>query len=244
MASDFKKPDGLYVVEDGREEEFNDAVGLPKLWGLGKKTMERLSAIHLDTVEKVRQISEDNLKSFMGDATGSFLYNAVRGRDTGMYSDTAKSHSISHETTFPEDTADWEIISLSLLDLSHQVMYRLFAEKGKAHTVSVKYRYSDFSTFSCQTTLSHFISSGEELYETGIKLLKERWNPRVPLRLIGIGFDKVEPGEGSQKELFPTAYDRKGLVEKAVFNMQEKAGEASPVKASLLRAPRKKRDSS
>jgi DNA polymerase-4 len=234
MASDFKKPDGLYEVQAGGEEAFIDAVGLSRLWGLGKKTMERLSAIHLDTLAKLRQMSEEALQSLMGQAAGNFLYNAIRGRDIGMYSDTAKSHSISHETTFAEDTADWEIISLSLLDLSHQVMYRLFAENGKSHTVSVKYRYSDFSTFSCQTTLSHLISSAEELYETGIKLIKAKWNPRIPLRLIGIGFDKVQPAEGSQKELFPTAYDRKGMVEKAVFNMQKKAGEATPVKASLL----------
>ncbi|MDR1627055.1 MAG: DNA polymerase IV [Spirochaetia bacterium] len=241
MASDFKKPDGLYEVRPGGEEAFIDAVGLPKIWGLGKKTLERLSAIHLDTLAKLRQMGEDSLKSLMGQATGNFLYNAIRGRDIGMYSDTAKSHSISHETTFPEDTSDWEIISLSLLDLSHQVMYRLFAENGKSRTVSIKYRYSDFSTFSCQTTLNHLVASAEELYETGVKLLKAKWNPQVPLRLIGIGFDKVQPGEGSQQELFPTAYDRKGMVEKAVFNMQQKAGEATPVKASLLQRPRRGR---
>ncbi|MDR3199978.1 MAG: DNA polymerase IV, partial [Spirochaetales bacterium] len=210
MASDFKKPDGLYEVEDGREEEFIDAIGLSKLWGLGKKTMERLESLHLDTVERVRQMSEEALRSFMGEASGTYLYKAVRGRDPGMYSDAAKSHSISHEITFPEDTADWELIALSLLDMSHQVMYRLFDEGGKSCTVAVKYRYSDFSTFSCQTTLSHWISSAGELYETGLALLKERWNPRVPLRLVGIGFDKVQPGEGGQQELFPTEYDRKG----------------------------------
>jgi DNA polymerase-4 len=242
MASDFQKPDGLYEVLPGGEEAFIDAVGLPRLWGLGKKTMERLSAIHLDTLEKLRRASEDALKSLMGDAAGNFLYNAIRGRDIGMYSDTAKSHSISHETTFPEDTSDWETISLGLLDMSHQVMYRLFAEDGKSRTVSVKYRYSDFSTFSCQTTLSHFVSSAEELYETGLRLIKARWNPCVPLRLIGIGFDKVQPGEGSQKELFPTSYERKGMVEKTVFNMQKKAGEATPVKASLLGMPQKRKN--
>ncbi|MDR1179694.1 MAG: DNA polymerase IV, partial [Spirochaetales bacterium] len=224
MASDFKKPKGLYEVLPGQEESFVDAVGLPKLWGLGKKTMERLHAICLDTLPRLRQMSEDALKSLMGEAAGNFLYNAIRGRDIGMYSDTAKSHSISHETTFAEDTADWEIISLSLLDLSHQVMYRLFAEDGKSRTVSIKYRYSDFSTFSCQTTLSHFVLSAEELYKTGLDIIKAKWNPHIPLRLIGIGFDKVQPGGGSQKELFPTAYERKGLVEKAVFNMQKKAG--------------------
>lgn len=241
MASDFKKPNGLYEVLPGQEESFVEAVGLPKLWGLGKKTMERLHAICLDTLPRLRQMSEDALKSLMGEAAGKFLYNAIRGRDIGMYSDTAKSHSISHETTFPEDTADWEIISLSLLDLSHQVMYRLFAEDGKSRTVSIKYRYSDFSTFSCQNTLSHFVLSAEELYKTGLDLIKAKWNPRIPLRLIGIGFDKVQSGEGSQKELFPTAYERKGLVEKAVFNMQKKAGDATPVKASLLGHPGKRK---
>jgi DNA polymerase-4 len=183
-------------------------------------------------------MSEDALQSFMGEASGTYLYNAVRGRDTGMYSDTAKSHSISHEITFPEDTADWELITLCLLDMSHQVMFRLFDENGKSRTVAIKYRYSDFSTFSCQTTLSHFVSSAEELYETGLALLKERWNPLVPLRLVGIGFDKVEPGEGGQQELFPTEYERKGKVEKAVFDLSRKDPQAAVVKASLLKPPK------
>ncbi|MDR1931490.1 MAG: DNA polymerase IV [Spirochaetales bacterium] len=238
MASDFKKPDGLYEVEEGRVEEFIDAIGLAKLWGLGKKTMERLLSIHLDTVEKVRQLSEESLRSFMGEATGTYLYNAVRGRDPGMYSDTAKSHSISHETTFPEDTADWDIIALCLLDLSHQVMFRLFDEGGASRTVAIKYRYSDFSTFSCQTTLNHCISSAEELYETGLALLKEKWNPRLPLRLVGIGFDKVQAEGGGQQELFPTEYERRGRVEKAVFNLSRKDPDGAPViKASLLKRP-------
>jgi DNA polymerase-4 len=235
MASDFKKPDGLYEFEAGHEEVIVAAVGLSKLWGLGKKTMERLNSIHLETIDKVRALSEEALQSFMGEASGTYLYNAVRGRDIGIYSDTAKSHSISHETTFNEDTADWEIISLCLLDLSHQVLYRLFAENAKSRTVSIKYRYTDFSTFSCQTTLSHDISSAEELYETGIKLLKDRWNPQIPLRLVGIGFDKVEPGEGSQQELFPTGYERKAMAERAVYKLSKKNPDGAPVKASLLR---------
>jgi DNA polymerase-4 len=241
MASDFKKPDGLHEVLPGGEQAFVDSVGLEKLWGLGKKTMQRLSAIHLDTVEKVRALTEQTLRRLMGEAAGTCLYHIVRGLDPGMYSDTAKSHSLSHETTFPEDTADWELISRRLLDLSHQVMERLFREEGKSRTIAIKYRYSDFSTFSCQTTMNHYVSSAEELHETGLKLLKERWNPRAPLRLVGIGFDKIEPAGGSQRELFPTAYDRKGQVEKAVFDMREKAGGAVPVKASLLGKPQKRK---
>lgn len=234
MASDFKKPDGLFEVTAGNEEEFIDTLGLAKLWGLGNKTLEKLKNLQLDTVARVRSLCEESLRSLTGNATGTYLYKAVRGEDPGMYAQTAKSHSISHETTFGEDTSDQELISLALLDLAHQVMFRLFNEEGASRTVCLKYRYTDFTTFSCQTTLNHLITSAEELHETGLRLLREKWNPLVPLRLVGIGLDKVGDDASSQQELFPSDYDRKGIVEKAVFSLRKKDPKGAPVKASLL----------
>jgi hypothetical protein len=83
-------------------------------------------------------------------------------------------------------------------------------------------------------TLTHGISSAEEVYETGLRLLKDHWNPRVPLRLVGIGFDKVLPGAPGQGELFLSDYDRKGIVEKTIFGLSKKDPKGTPVKASLL----------
>ena len=235
MASDYGKPDGLFQVLPGGEEAFIDAVGLAGLWGIGTKTLTRLADLHLDSLGRIREHSEASLRRLAGESTGAYLYKAVRGIDPGMYSDTVKTRSISNETTFPADTDDDDIIRLALLGLAHEVMFRLFDEGGRSRTLAVKFRYSDFTTFSCRTTLGHWVSSAEELYRTGADLLDAKRDPGRPLRLIGIGFDQVETGTSAvQSELFSTEYDRKGIVEKTVLSLQKKNPRISPVKASLM----------
>ncbi len=235
MASDFRKPDGLYEVAAGAGESFVDAVGLAKLWGVGSKTLARLRELRLDSTEKIRALGETSLQSLMGQAGGAFLYRAVRGIDPGLYADTVKSHSISAETTFGSDTRDLELVRLVLLDLAHSVMFRLFDEGGSSRTVAVKYRHADFSTFSCRTTLGHPVCSAEELHRAGMELLTAKWDRGEALRLVGIGFEDVRgDDEPFQPELFQSEFDRKGIVEKTVFSLRKKNPRGAPVKASLL----------
>jgi DNA polymerase-4 len=235
MASDYKKPDGLYEVEPGKEADFIDRIGIEKIWGIGNKTLERLGELNLDSVKKLRPVSESTLINLFGKSGGSFLFKAVRGIDPGMYADTVKSHSISSETTFPEDTKDPEIINTSLLDLSHQVMYRLFDEGSTSKTPTVKIRFADFTTLTLRRTQSRPVCSAEELRRHGSDLIKTKWDGAAPLRLVGIGLDAVETTLGvRQGELFQTEYDRKGIVERTIFSMRQKNPRVRVVKASLL----------
>ncbi len=240
MASDFRKPDGLHQVDPGSEEAFIDAVGLTKLWGVGARTLARLRELGLDGTDRIRRLDLKSLQSRMGQAGGAFLYKAVRGMDPGLYPETARSHSISAETTFGSDTADPELIHLALLDLAHHVMHRLFDEGGSSRTVTVKLRYGDFTTISCRSTQGRPLSSAEELHRVGTELLAAKWDRSQPLRLVGIGFEDVRGEEEPvQPELFPSEFDRKGIVEKTVFSLRKKNPRGAPVKASLLgRRPR------
>ncbi len=246
MASEFRKPDGLYEVLHGEEEAFVDAVGLEKIWGVGRKTLERLKELRLDTTGKVREKSERHLASLFGNAAGAFLSKAVRGIDPGMYSETAKSHSVSSETTFLEDTGDRELIDLALLDLSHQVMFRLFEEEGRSKSLGLKIRYADFSTYSRRTTLGHYITSAEELHLRACELLREHWDGG-PLRLVGIGLEQVETEKTPiQGELFSGDFDKRAIVERTVLSLKKRNPDAAPVKASLLErgrnSPKRRKD--
>ena len=107
MASEYGKPDGLYRVEEGREEEFLDKLRLGDLWGVGGKTLERLEELNITTVSRLREFSEGILSSMLGKAAGAYLYSAARGRNPGVFSEEPKSRSISNEITFPEDTRDF-----------------------------------------------------------------------------------------------------------------------------------------
>ena len=119
MASDYNKPDGLCVVSPGKEQLFIDAIGLPKLWGLGKSGLAFLESRRIRTPEQVRQYSLEELQNLVGNSFGSYLYNACRGIDPGIMFQKSKSHSISTETTFFEDVKDEQTLCQVLKRLIH-----------------------------------------------------------------------------------------------------------------------------
>ena len=116
LASDYGKPDGLCVVKAGAELEFLDRLELKDIWGLGKKTLERLSDLNITTIQTLRSFSEQSLNSIFGKSGGSFLFRACRGIDISMYNTETKNNSISNETTFQEDINDRDVLELVLLD--------------------------------------------------------------------------------------------------------------------------------
>ncbi|HAK45706.1 MAG TPA: DNA polymerase IV [Spirochaeta sp.] len=233
LASDFGKPDGLHIVKHGDELGFLDQLELKDIWGLGKKTMERLTDLNITTVKGLRDFNENSLKTIFGQSAGSFLFRACRGIDIGMYETAAKSNSISNETTFQEDVNDRDVLELVLLELSHHVMFRALKENKKSKSISLKLRFSDFTSTTAQKTFSHYIHSAEEIYSHSIELLNSRWNGSSTIRLIGTGLLSLEDGnKPEQTELFEDAFEKKKKVEKAVFKLKTQGEKIT--KASLL----------
>ncbi len=232
LASEFEKPDGLYVVEPGGEEAFIDRLELADLWGLGKKTLARLSEVGITSVRALRAEPIEALKAKVGAASGAFLADVVRGIDPGVYVGERKSRSISNELTFAKDTVDLDRIRAVVLDLSHEVMSRLIDERVEAKTVTLKLRYADFTTVSAQETLRHPLVSAEEINSRALALFQARWSGAA-VRLLGVGVSASDGGaQPSQPELFDGAFERKRKVEQAVHDIE--ASGTRVTKASLL----------
>jgi DNA polymerase-4 len=247
LASDFDKPDGLYRVHPGEDEQFLDRLQLKDLWGVGKRSLEVLRTYDITTVAELRAIPKVELQRLVGSAAGAYLYDVARGRDPGIYSDRPKSRSMSSETTFEVDTADPEAVRRVLLELSHNVMFRLLREGFSTHTVAVKLRLEDFTTLSSRTTIKHKVSSAEEMYELAVGLFEKKWNRATPIRLIGVGAEGIVPeAEELQPELFEGSFDKKRRVEEAALRIRTAMGTDSIQKASLLdrRQPPRRRASS
>jgi DNA polymerase IV len=235
LASDFRKPDGLYQVVSGEEERFLDQLPLKDLWGLGAKGRQRLEELNIQDIPSLRSYPLGVLKRQLGNGAGEFLWDAVRGKDPGIFSQEPKSRSLSAETTFGRDTADEEGLKATLLDLSHQVMFRMMREGFSGKTVVLKLRFSDFSTTTARTTLNSPVVSAEELYKEAIKLFSKRWSKGREVRLIGVGLANIEPGTAArQGTLFEEPQGRHKRVEEAVVMIRDKHTEDAIVKARLL----------
>ena len=242
LASEAGKPDGLRQVVPGGEIAFLDSLPLAKLWGAGEKTRERLQELNVATIPDLRRVPEDVLCSMMGEASGRYLYQAVRGQDPGIYSLSPKSRSVSNETTFETDQKNAEAVRRTVLELAEQVMYRLMREGLKSNTVVLKLRFHDFTTTHAQRTVRHWLTSSDEIHRLALELLAQRWNGSTPIRLVGVGTDNVVRGEEAvQQELFQDEGSRKRRVEEAVTRIREKMDGVKLTKASLLGREKRRR---
>ena len=236
MATNSGKPDGCVEVRAGEAEAFLDGVALKDLWGIGEKTLQRLTELNITTIPQLRGIPQPELARLLGQGASGFLAAVTRGSDPGIFSEEPRSHSLSSETTFEHDRKDRSGIERVLLDLSHQVMFRMREGGWKSKTVALKLRFHDFTTVSAQRTIKHWITSADELYEVAVELLTSRWTGGTPVRLVGIGLSNLSAVESQdQLELFADGSTRRGKVEEAVFRLQQKMGDGTLTKASLMR---------
>jgi DNA polymerase-4 len=226
MASAYQKPDGLTIVPPGTEEEFIRKLELKDLWGVGRKSRQRLEELNIRTVDQLIKIPKDTLGTLFGRAGGEYLYQVCRGIDPGIYDGQIKSHSISNEHTFGIDCKDSQAVEDTLFALAHGIVFRLHRENAQSRTLVLKLRLGDFSTSTIQKSLDHPIRTVEECFDLALELLKSKWDRRNPIRLIGLGFSNVEGTEKVQQgELFDDPEDRRSKVEAAVLELQKKYGD-------------------
>ena len=222
LASDYRKPDGLTVVPSGLEQDFVDAVGLKKLWGIGKSTLENLNSHRIYTTEDLRSISLAHLEALFGSASGSYLYKVSRGIEPGIYSGESKTRSISSERTFYPDLVDKDAIDSFLLELSQEVMFRSLKETMIAKTVGLKLRYGSFKTFNLQMTPESGIYNSKDVYLCVKELFKKK-HTGEGIRLLGVGLYGLYKGEEvEQPDLFSTNRERERKLEKVILELNKK----------------------
>jgi DNA polymerase-4 len=232
MASDYNKPDGLCIVDAGMEIPFVDAVGLWKLWGIGKSTRDLLQKHHITDNQVLREYTQLSLEHLFGKAMGTYLYEICRGIDPGIYTQEAKSHSISTERTFTEDIFQKNEIDHALLEMSLEVIYRSLQEKQIARTIGIKIRYGNFTTFSCQITPDRPIYNASQVYGLSQDLMDRKWNHN-PIRLLGVGLFQTYAGTAPmQPEFFDEDEKKKREIEKVAYSLSKKG--LNLTKASLL----------
>lgn len=239
IASGMSKPDGLWYVQSGQEEDFMRALPLEKIWGVGTKTRERLHSAGFFSSESIYNASLSLLKSIFGECTASFLFNAVRGKEVETFDQKTTSKSISEEHTFEYDITDMYVIETALLQLSQDVFFRLLKEQLHSRTIHIKIRYEDFTTVSIQETQKSIFPTSETLFEKGKELLYKKYERGRGIRLLGLGVQHVEKGLcAEQQELFDFGQSKIQALEKTILSLKEQNPDILLKKARLLHQDR------
>jgi len=191
IASDWKKPDGLFVIRPHQIEAF--LVGLPvrKIPGVGKATEKVLEEMGIATVGDLQRFSADNLVKRFG-KWGTRLWELARGIDERPVEPNQKRKSWSSENTFRTDITLDEVAEY-IRNEAHSLFDTLSERKMIGRTVTVKLRTGDFKTATRRQTIAAPLASGDELASIGVELLSRfEFGAEARYRLAGIGVSNFE----------------------------------------------------
>ena len=223
VASDYSKPDGLVEVKTGEERDFLAPLPVGRLPGVGKQAQQRLKEMGVLTIGRLASIPVKTLNSHFGIA-GTTMHNAANGIDNRKVELPGTAKSISRETTFREDTNNTEFLKSTLRYLGEKVGADLRHREKRAKCVTLKIRFSDFTTSTRSQTLRQPFDSNEIIFSTGEKLLeKVTHTEKQPVRLLGIGVSgMVEPG--GQMAMLDTDIQRLVQLNKTIDGIRDKYG--------------------
>lgn len=185
IASDFKKPDGLTVVEESDVERFLAPLPVRKLLWVGKKTERRLNEMGIKTIGDLATFDVSVLIEKFG-VMGVQYHLSARGIDKTEVAERQVVKSVGREITFEEDTSDLGLVLKTLDTLSEEIHEELTESKLLFKTVTVKVRYENFETHTHSKTLSFFTNSIESLRKVGRELIQPYLSRNRKIRLIGL----------------------------------------------------------
>ena len=203
VASDWRKPDGLFVIQPEDVDTFLLPLPVGRLPGVGKVTEEKLERLGIRTVSNLRGLNLPTLEGQFG-RYGRRLYELSRGIDNSQVVPNRPTKSISAEDTFERDLPLSETEPM-IRRLAEKIWSASCQESRIARTVVLKLKTSDFNILTRSHTPTSPPSSCEELTTIALAL-RERveLRPEHRFRLVGVGLSNFcEPEEASaQAALF------------------------------------------
>ncbi len=201
VASDARKPDGLMVVPPEKVQAFLDPLPVRRLHGVGPATERALASLGIATVAELRARPREALLERFG-KHGAMLYAFSRGIDEREVETDYERKSLGTETTYRTDLRRIEEMDEQLEQMAEEVANGLEKRTLAACTVTVKVRYSDFSTVTRSRTFAIPTANAGRLAALAKDLLRRTAAGGRPVRLLGVSTSTLVPGAIRQLELF------------------------------------------
>ncbi len=186
IASDWRKPDGIFTIHPDRALDFVGKLAIEKFWGVGPKTAERMRSMGITNGSELRAVSLRHLQEVFG-KMGSLFYDFARGIDHRPVETKRVRKSVGCEQTFLEDISDKTLACRELERLLEDLLRRLRRSGFRGYTLTLKVKYSDFTQITRSITVLHLLSSESDLLPLIEKLLVlVVCDEEHPVRLLGL----------------------------------------------------------
>lgn len=185
IASDYDKPDGLYLITPGKAEKFLEELPVEKFHGIGKKTAERLHKLRIKSGKDLKLFDKYKLIKLFG-KHGIFYYDIVRGIDEREVNPSRIRKSVGAENTFSEDLVEIEDIKSRLHEIAERLYSRVNKYKLYGKTITVKIKFHDFEIITRSKTVNSGIKTLPDITMHSEELLMNEDLKGKAIRLLGI----------------------------------------------------------
>jgi DNA polymerase-4 len=191
IASDYRKPDGLFVILPRDAERFVESLEIEHFFGVGKVTAQKMHRIGIHTGADLKMFSEERLVSHFGKA-GHTYYENARAIDNREVTPNRVRKSVAAENTFETDLEASTRMTIELYHIARRVWERIEEEKFYGRTITLKIKYTDFEILTRSKTFPSPVDNFRFFWDTAKEMLKHIDTSRKKVRLMGLSISHHE----------------------------------------------------
>jgi DNA polymerase IV len=200
LASDYRKPDGLFVITQQMGPAFVEALPVGKFHGVGTVTAAKMNKLGIHTGLDLKRQTLEFLTARFGKA-GAHFHRLARAEDDRPVEADGLRKSLGAETTFERDLIAWEDVAPALEPVFTKLWTAYKRHSLTARTVTVKIKYANFRQITRSRSCTEAISSRASIEQLCLDLLQPLFPPPRGVRLLGVtlsNFDATAVTESRQ----------------------------------------------
>jgi DNA polymerase IV len=236
VASDLDKPRGFAVLGAGEAAAFLAGKPVSFIFGVGKASAARFSRDGFHTIADLQRTSEVAMMRRYGEE-GRRLARLARGIDTRKVSADRETKSVSAETTFERDIADFRALERILWGQVEEVSARLKAKALAGATVTLKLKTANFEIRTRARSLGSATQLAGRIFAASRDLL-EREADGTKFRLLGVGVSAITTADEADPADFVDS--RAAQAEHALDRVRARFGDDAMVRGLAFDGPEKR----
>lgn len=193
IASDYRKPNGVFVITPKHGPAFVESLPIKKFHGIGPATEAKMKRLGIEFGRNLKAQTLEFLREHFG-KSGSYFYWVARGIDNRPVRPHRIRKSIGAENTFPADLETLKAASNAIQPIIDKVWQHCERSAIRGRTVTVKVKFADFEQITRSRTISQAVSTREMLDHLSMSLLGSVFPTRKGIRLLGISVSGLEDG--------------------------------------------------
>lgn len=192
IASDYKKPNGLFVIKPHEAIAFVESLPIEKFFGIGKVTTEKMHSMGIRTGKDLKSHPLEELIKLFG-KTGNFYYNIARAIDERPVDPNRIRKSIGNERTFDNDLITMPETLYELKNIEYELIRRIEKSNARGKTLTLKIKYEDFEQITRSKSLQENFTLST-IHTTSVELLSQIKIDKG-IRLLGLTLSNLESPE-------------------------------------------------